>query len=747
MPIRQKYIKAEPVASYIDGMAGRLTEDPVSYGDASDNWDNVNTELLNSMTPDQRGHYSDIVKLSNHPTSHARGTFMGEHSDGRADYFDLNERGMDDPNYTIFGMLDNGDGGSGLMYDGSNVIPEVTATPSGNYIDDTYNKERWHIRAAGGSLQDSDIMPWDSESAYIPHAYDDGGYMDDGYDDSYSTPDYAQNDAAYPQAGYGYTADEQTEAPVQSTPSSQALDAAIAQQQQAGKTPWDMLSMEEKSSIIKEAVSRGIKDLNTIRDMYNSAVMGQNKDGLDAYDNSSTDYTGDSDYDDTDYSAYGSDVDQGYEYADGGHLYGSGGHYWPSESIRNDIRMWEGESMKTNRTFGAEARDFNRVIPASVRAHLNQRQLDALYSYGYNVGMGNLKKRTLPVLQAYVAGKAGAQDVADSMWGAKDPLLRGLRRRRTWEKNMFTGHSSASSQDYGYQNAVRNAADAVANHNWGDGNTSISDDDSDAIDVEHINSVMPNPTVYDTPHGNYSPAAEQAAQETPAVAEEPKYAGLDLLTSLARMHDEETKIAKGHQLFDVPQQQKAEPAYPTTVFNLMQKPSPVSMLGIPYAHGGHLSEKGGENTSQNLIHQTDEDHYYTENGDPVEMIGWDDEGRKKFRDVKTGQITSAYAPSDNYGITAQDYSKAAKNYESSFDPNGAADFMNLATLGIGNRLMPSQDIGLVRDAVNGKINSLDDFAHSALIGNEGTGNPYANFAIDLAAPVAVKNLAHLGINY
>lgn len=123
---------------------------------------------------------------------------------------------------------------------------------------------------------------------------------------------------------------------------------------------------------------------------------------------------------------------EGNEYAGGGYI--------PSSKIRKDIAAWEGSSMKTNRSFEAEAKDFNAVIPKSIRNKLSTNQLDALYSYGYNVGMGNLKKRVLPVLEYYTQGKATNEDVQQAMWASKDSQLRGLTNRRNWEREMFGGN-------------------------------------------------------------------------------------------------------------------------------------------------------------------------------------------------------------------------------------------------------------------------------------------------------------------
>lgn len=169
---------------------------------------------------------------------------------------------------------------------------------------------------------------------------------------------------------------------------------------------WNELSLKDKADYIKESVNNGIYNLSDIRNRYN--------------------------------------------------MYANGG-YKPSESIKKRITNWEGSSMRTNRSFQAEANDFNRVIPASIRSKLSQQQLDALYSYGYNVGMGNLKKRVLPTLINYVQGKASNEDVQKSMWASKDNELRGLTTRRNTERSLFGGNyqtiftgTGGTPHNYGY---------------------------------------------------------------------------------------------------------------------------------------------------------------------------------------------------------------------------------------------------------------------------------------------------------
>lgn len=136
-------------------------------------------------------------------------------------------------------------------------------------------------------------------------------------------------------------------------------------------TPWNELPISQRAEIMREAVNNGIYNLQDVRAAYHNNLF-------------------------------------------------AGGGYMPSKAIKQRIAEWEGSSMykaapdtgKVNRSFEAEAKDFNRVIPASIRAKLSQDQLDALYSYGYNVGMGNLKERVLPTLTNYINGSAGAEDVA-----------------------------------------------------------------------------------------------------------------------------------------------------------------------------------------------------------------------------------------------------------------------------------------------------------------------------------------------
>ena len=158
---------------------------------------------------------------------------------------------------------------------------------------------------------------------------------------------------------------------------------------------WKDLSMEERAALIKIAVDSGIHSIDDIVNTYNS-------------------------------------------YANGG--------YKPSSRIKKQISDWEGSSMKTNRSFEAEARDFNASLPKGAISKLTQEQLDGLYSYSYNVGAGNFRKRVNPVLTRYLAGQATIQDVQNSMWASKDSQLRGLAKRRNAERAML---GSYTPMDFG----------------------------------------------------------------------------------------------------------------------------------------------------------------------------------------------------------------------------------------------------------------------------------------------------------
>lgn len=170
---------------------------------------------------------------------------------------------------------------------------------------------------------------------------------------------------------------------------------------------WDRLSLAEKAEMMKVAVNNGIFNLQDIRDKYN-------------------------------------------EFAEGGFVEANefkGGGYKPSSSVKKRISTWEGGAMTgakdplsgkwgKNRSFEAEADSFYDALPAGIREQvLNNPELaDNLFSYSYNVGAGNFKKRVVPALERYYSGNGSAQEVANSMWASGDKKLRGLRNRRAVEQ-------------------------------------------------------------------------------------------------------------------------------------------------------------------------------------------------------------------------------------------------------------------------------------------------------------------------
>lgn len=96
--------------------------------------------------PDARGHRDDRVKKPAHPSHPSRGTWNG-------DKFELTDLGMQNPNYTLFGLTDGGqDPQAVLTYQGGTVLPEVTVTPNENYFYNPYDNIILHQKANGGKI-------------------------------------------------------------------------------------------------------------------------------------------------------------------------------------------------------------------------------------------------------------------------------------------------------------------------------------------------------------------------------------------------------------------------------------------------------------------------------------------------------------------------------------------------------------------------------------------------------------------
>lgn len=140
-----------------DFSAGAMTdalyksaEEVESLGYPAHNYDFTQSEEwanAHGYYPDERGHRDDRVKKPSHPTHPSRGTWNGTNE------FQLTDKGMEDPNYTMFGMADGGqDPQATLTYAGAIVLPELTVTPRGNYIHNSYdNLNIWLNRRGGGN--------------------------------------------------------------------------------------------------------------------------------------------------------------------------------------------------------------------------------------------------------------------------------------------------------------------------------------------------------------------------------------------------------------------------------------------------------------------------------------------------------------------------------------------------------------------------------------------------------------------
>ena len=84
--------------------------------------------------PDERGHRDDRVKKPAHPTHPSRGKWNS------FEEFELTDKGMENPNYTLFGLNDNNQDPQAVMtYKGGVVLPEITVTPKKNYIHNPYD--------------------------------------------------------------------------------------------------------------------------------------------------------------------------------------------------------------------------------------------------------------------------------------------------------------------------------------------------------------------------------------------------------------------------------------------------------------------------------------------------------------------------------------------------------------------------------------------------------------------------------
>lgn len=358
---------------------------------------------------------------------------------------------------------------------------------------------------------------------------------------------------------------------------------------------WDELSMVDKSDVMAAAIKNGVTTLEEIRKAWDDyADNGYREDS--SYRDSSKDIENTLDgYDD----AY---QEEAHEYLKGG--------YKPSASIKNRIANWEGSSMQTNRSFDAEAKDFWNAIPSNVRSKLSQQQADALYSYSYNVGAGNFKKRVVPSLERYFNGNGSVEDVQRHMYATKDKDYRGLAKRRAVERAMFGGQRvedvssfdydySSNSSPYGHKFTVNNNFQTAGYLGPIVNGNSVNNDNTNKTNI-FLQALEDEPK-------------QTIAESTP----EPRYNALERLQNIYSMYgmdDYAQEIGK---------------------YNPFE--------GLMFAEGGKKAS----------IYKTNNGEYTTASGHPVEQIGWDDNGYARYRDTVTGDLGKAYEPTDDYGITAK----------------------------------------------------------------------------------------------
>lgn len=119
--------------------------------------------FLEKIERDNRGHMPDEVKGKDHPSGSSYGKFLNNLQ------FEIKDPA--NINYVREGLNDNGDYKATVTYKGSTVLPEITITPNGNYIEDSYNNIKF-LYAKGGWMPSKEtqvrIAAWEGSSMYSP---------------------------------------------------------------------------------------------------------------------------------------------------------------------------------------------------------------------------------------------------------------------------------------------------------------------------------------------------------------------------------------------------------------------------------------------------------------------------------------------------------------------------------------------------------------------------------------------------
>lgn len=548
---------------------------------------------------------------------------------------------------------------TGLLYRGDHINGTKLAEPYYNgsntdfqkAVEDYYRSKNLNDRAWRSKefmdthkLQ-SFLSPVSLESPYVPMEY--VGYHPNG--DYYYAGELPQVDAygEHLHAAGGMLHGNQ-EYPA-STPQEDYQQEEQGYTQEPPKQ-WDDLSLAEKNAFIATAVKHGITNMEDIRNTYNELTQEQ-LNGNDSMD----------------------DMEDSHKFLKGG--------YKPSRYIKNFISHMEGASMKTNRSFDAEAKDFWNALPNNVKGKITQEQADALYSYSYNVGAGNFKNRVVPALERYFNGNGSVEDVQRHMYATKDNQLRGLAKRRAQERAMFAGSEVPVyyNEDYTPQST---------NSQWR--NSRLGPVTAKSFNISQGLGPVSNTSNTLGPVTSNDYMAQRSKENTEALA----------------------NILYGSQpmtAFDAPQETTQETSS-IDRYNEIQ-----DLLSTPYTFANGGEKDSGVTSTNGLYHAS-----------PSEYAGILDS-------VTNNNPLEVTLPDTT--VTASDPS----NYRSYYDPNGFMDFANIVTLGTLNRGSVSQDLGLIKDtydAVRGK-KSWKDVGLSAIMGNKGVfNNPYANLALDFAVPMA-----------
>lgn len=356
---------------------------------------------------------------------------------------------------------------------------------------------------------------------------------------------------------------------------------------------WDDLSLSEKNAFIANAVQHGITNMEDIRNAYNE-LMQEQLNGNDSMD----------------------DMEDSHKFLKGG--------YKPSRYIKNFISHMEGASMKTNRSFDAEAKDFWNALPNNVKGKITQEQADALYSYSYNVGAGNFKNRVVPALERYFSGNGSVEDVQRHMYATKDNQLRGLAKRRAQERAMFAGSEVPVyyNEDYTPQST---------NSQWR--NSRLGPVTAKSFNISQGLGPVSNTSNTLGPVTSSDYMAQRNKENTEALA----------------------NILYGSQpmtAFDAPQETTQETSG-IDRYNEIQ-----DLLSTPYTFANGGEKDSGVTSTNGLYHAS-----------PSEYAGILDS-------VVNNNPLEVTLPDTT--VTASDPS----NYRSYYDPNGAAEFMGATTLGL-----------------------------------------------------------------